>query len=75
MQMITAPETVPLSKIKAFLTDLGIDAKHLVHFECGVDGVYVEMWALNEDGQPYFANPSASEAAMHRISMQLDRDA
>jgi hypothetical protein len=75
MQTITAPETVPLSKIKAFLADLGIDAKHLINFECGVDGVHVEMYALNEDGHPYFANPSTGEAAVHRISMQLDRDA
>jgi len=78
MQAITAPETVPFSKVRAFLSDLGIDgvqAQFLTRFECGIDGVHVEMYALNEEGHPYFPTPGSKDVAMHSISMRLDLDA
>lgn len=68
------PESIPLSKIQAFLADLGIDATYLREFHCGSDGVYVEVLALDKDGEPYVHGPS-HDVAVHRIAIPLDNEA
>lgn len=66
------PESIPFSKVRAFLADLGIDAKYLREFYCGMGGVYVEVVALDKDGKPY---ANGTDIAMHRIAIPLDQDA
>ena len=67
------PDTVPISKVRAFLTDLGIDFTHVRQFRVGMDGVHVDSMALDEKGRVYAA-PNG-DIAMHSISIRLDRDA
>lgn len=70
---IDVPDTIPLSKVRAFLADLGIDVKGLRELVVGIDGVYAEVMALDAKGSPYFEGNGS--VAMHRIALQLDRDA
>jgi hypothetical protein len=58
--------------VRAFLADLGIDAKYLRDFYCGMSGVYVEVLAQDANGKPYM---QGDEAAVHRIAIPLDGDA
>jgi len=69
---VEVPESIPLSKVRAFVEELGIDAKYLREFSCGMSGVYVEAVALDANGKPY---ANGDEIAMHRISIPLDREA
>lgn len=69
---LDVPDTIPMSKVRAFLADLGIDAKYLREFYCGMGGVYVEVVALDKDGKPY---ANGTDIAMHRIAIPLDQDA
>lgn len=71
-QDIQVPDSIPLSKVRAFCEGLGINATYLREFSCGMHGVYVEVVALDADGKPY---ANGDEIAMHRISIPLDRDA
>jgi hypothetical protein len=74
MKTLDVPATIPLSKVRAFLTDLGIPLEDTIELNIGTDGVYVEMWARNENGAHYI--PAASkEPARHRIAIPLDVDA
>lgn len=73
-QTITAPDTIPMSKVRAFLADLGLNTTYLRELVCGMNGVYVEVMAQDADGKPYFV-PGTNEVAVHRISMRLDLDA
>lgn len=70
---IDAPETIAMSKVRAFLAELGIDAKYLRELNVGMEGVYVEVVARDEKGSIY--TEANGDIAMHRISMRLDRDA
>lgn len=73
MKTFDVPDTIPLTKIQAFLSDLDLPLGDLIELNVGGGGVYVELWALNEDGQRY-CNPGTKEAARHRIAIRLDRD-
>ena len=66
------PESIPLSKVREFVTELGLNPKYLREFSCGMSGVYVEVVALDAEGRPY---ANGDEIAMHTISIPLDRDA
>lgn len=68
------PDSIPLSKVKAFLADLGVDDTGLLEFHCGMGGVYAELYAHNESGHKYL-NPDGKTVATHRIAIPLDRDA
>lgn len=70
------PDTIPVSKVEAFLADLGLDvtSQHLIGFRAGDDGVYAEWYAVDADGFRYF-EPASGKVATHRIAIRLDRDA
>jgi hypothetical protein len=76
LKTFDVPETVPFSKLKAFLADLGFDvsSEHLIGFRAGADGVFAEWYAVNEDGYRYY-EPVSGEVATHRIAIRLDTDA
>jgi len=69
---VEVPESISLAKIREFVESLGIDATHLREFHCGMDGVYIEAFALDASGKVY---ANGDEIAMHRISIPLDREA
>jgi hypothetical protein len=68
------PDSIPISKVRAFVAELGIPAEDLRDFTCGVSGVYVEVYARDKTGQKYYDAGSGS-TAVHRISIPLDRTA
>jgi hypothetical protein len=74
MKTFDVPDTIPLSKVRAFLTDLGFPLDDLIDLNVGTSGVYVELWARNADGQRYIP-VGARDAARHEIAIPLDRDA
>jgi hypothetical protein len=74
MKTFDVPDSIPRSKVRAFLEDLGLPNSNLIELNVGTGGVYVEMWALDEDGRRY-VTPGTKEAARHRIAIPLDRDA
>lgn len=74
MQTFDVPDTIPLSKVQAFLADLGIGLNDTIQLNIGVGGVYVELWASDGNGQRYIEHGSTA-AATHRIAIKLDRDA
>jgi hypothetical protein len=67
------PDKIPLSKVQAFLADLGIESKYLRELNIGRDGVFVEIVALDDKGGVIVA-PNG-DIVMHRIALGLDRDA
>lgn len=69
---VEVPESIALSKVRAFVEELGLDSHWLREFSCGVSGVFIEVVALGADGKPY---ANGDEIAMHRISIPLDRQA
>lgn len=73
MKSIDVPDTLPMSKVRAFVADLGLDPKFLRELHVGLDGVYVEVLALNDKGQPY-VDAGGLEPAMHRIAVRLDTE-
>lgn len=73
MKTFDVPDTIPLTKVQEFLTGLGLPLGDLIELNVGAGGVYVELWALNEDGKRYI-NPGEKDAARHRIAIPLDRD-
>ena len=68
---IEVPESIPLSKVQAFLAELGFKAKNMREFHVGLDGVYAEITALR-DGRPYLSDDGT--LAVHRIAIPLDRE-
>ena len=46
----------------------------LINLNIGVGGVYVELWASDENGRRYIPTTGA-EPARHQIAIPLDRDA
>jgi hypothetical protein len=70
---MNVPESIPWSKLRAFLADLGIDVTHLRELRIGYDGVQAEVVALDAKGKLYLT--PGGDIAVHRISMRLDHSA
>jgi hypothetical protein len=73
-QTFQVPDTIPLTKVQEFLSGLSLPLGDLIELNVGTSGVYVELWALNADGNRYI-NPGEKEAARHRIAIRLDASA
>ncbi|MEU1240039.1 hypothetical protein ABZ388_06740 [Micromonospora parva] len=74
--MSNDPARVPLSKVLAFLRDLGldpVDADDLKSVSFGADGVEVVRYRRDEQGRMYLSNPN--EVATETVTMALDMDA
>jgi hypothetical protein len=67
------PETIPMSKVTAFLADLGLDVKDLRQLNIGKDGLYAVFMARDDKGSRYLNGDG--ELALHQIAIPLDWEA
>ena len=82
MRTFAVPDTINVSKVLAFIADLGVEINRddLLELHLGMDGVYVEFYDRLPEGDPnagmrYFNPPGGDEPAKHRISIRLNFDA
>lgn len=66
------PDSVPLSKVRGFLAELGLPMDGLIDFRCGMQGVYLEVAAKDAAGKRYVN--SDRTLAVHHIAIPLDRE-
>lgn len=71
---LDVPDTIPLSKVQAFLADLGFQLDDLIELTVGIRGVHVEMYARNTLGKHYREQGDVMPAR-HTIALELDREA
>lgn len=64
------PKIIPGSKVREFVAGLGITPGDVREIHLGMDGVYVEAYAVNVQGNRYL-NPDRSPA-IHRVAIEID---
>lgn len=70
---VRVPDRIPLTTLQQFLRSLGMPTDDLRELTISPRGVYVEVYA-HRDGQRYI-DQGTGQAALHRISIPLDRTA
>lgn len=64
------PDSIPRGAVLAVLRELGIDPKSCISLRMDRQGIYAEVFALDDEGKKYFSGND--EIATHNVFIRFD---
>lgn len=72
MNVESVPDKITRQKLRDLVSSLGIDPDHTLRLEATPEFISVEVYALNDQGQPFaVADDGAKVVATHTLVIQV----